>query len=407
MARILIINHYAGAPEYGMEHRSFYFAREWVRAGHDVLVAGASYSHLRRSNPVVEGASKRETLEGVDFVWLKTPRYQGNGARRVINMLAFMLRLRTTAREDIVTFNPDVVIASSTYTWDNWGAAYYARICKAKHIYEVHDLWPLSPKELGGMSVWNPFIFSLQLAENFACRRADHVTSLLPHAGPHLEAHGMAAHKFICIPNGIDPDEWSDRAPLPSAHRDALQNYKSKHDFVVGYAGGHGISNALDTFVAIAAALSPSIGFVSVGDGQEKQGLMERAKALGADILFLPSVPKACVPSLLEMFDVLYLGWKPSPLYRFGISPNKLFDYMMAGLPILHVVEAANDPVKDSQCGISVRPGDTEGCLRAIERLVRMSTEERKAMGDRGREYVLRNHSIPLLAQKFLRNAGS
>ncbi len=407
MAHILIINHYAGSPVYGMEFRSFYFAREWVRAGHKVLVIAASFSHLRASNPACKGTAKRETLDGVDFLWLKTPHYQGNGVRRVINMFAFLLRLRTTARQEIVRFKPDVVIASSTYTWDNWVAAHYANVCRAEYIYEVHDLWPLTPRKLGRMSAWHPFIVSLQLAENFACRRADHVISLLPHAKTHFEEHGMDAEKFAHIPNGVVPEAWLDPAPVPDAHMEAITAYRARHDCIVGYTGGHGVSNALDHLVSVAAASPSRIGFVCVGDGPEKERLMQRARTMGADILFLPPVPKACVPLLLSLFDTVYLGWADSPLYHFGISSNKLFDYMMAGVPILHVVDAANDPVADARCGFSVLPGDVEGCITAIEEVARLSPAERVAMGSRGREYVLHNHSIPLLAERFLSVCGT
>lgn len=101
-------------------------------------------------------------------------------------------------------------------------------------------------------------------------------------------------------------------------------------------------------------------------------------------------------------FDALYVGWKHRPIYRFGISPNKLFEYMMAGVPVVHAVEAANDPVQDAGCGVSVAPEDKDALCKGILSLLAMPEDDRKAMGERGRKYVLEHHSVPRLAKRFL-----
>ncbi|MYN21268.1 glycosyltransferase, partial [Rugamonas sp. FT107W] len=112
---------------------------------------------------------------------------------------------------------PDLVIASSTYPADIWPARRIARLAGARLAFEVHDLWPLSPMLLGGMSRWHPFILLMQAAEDYAYRHADTVISLLPHAAAHMAARGMAPHKLHVVPNGVDPDEWQGRpAPLPA-----------------------------------------------------------------------------------------------------------------------------------------------------------------------------------------------
>ena len=400
---ILLINHYAGSPQHGMEYRPFYFAREWVRAGHRVLIVAADFSHLRQVNPRIAGALAMETIEGIDYLWVKAPAYQGNGTARVRNMAAFIYRLRTACSRPIKLFAPDVVIASSTYTWDNWVAAHYARESGAKYVYEVHDLWPLSPMELGGMKPWHPFIWSLQKAEDFACREADVVVSMLPAAGAHLEAHGMGPDKFVHIPNGIAMEEWDAPAAVPTEHLEAIQEVRSRVCTVVGYVGGHALSNALDCLVdAGAEPLLADVAIVCVGYGAEKVRLQEKARALGSNVVFLPPVPKWAVASLLPLFDILYIGWANSPLYRFGISPNKLFEYMMSAVPIVHAVDAANDPVKESACGLSVEPGNEAVVRDGILELAALSPDARYAMGRRGREYVERHHDISALAQKML-----
>src|SRR5690606_29035917 len=114
------------------------------------------------------------------------------------------------------------------------------------------------------------------------------------------------------------------------------------------------------------------------------------------------SVPKDAVPRLLSYMDILYLGWHKSPLYRFGISPNKLLDYMMAAKPVIHSVTAANDMVSDAQCGISVPAERAELVVSAIESLHNKTREERERIGRRGREWVIANNDYKVLAQTFL-----
>jgi glycosyltransferase involved in cell wall biosynthesis/ribosomal protein S18 acetylase RimI-like enzyme len=401
--KILFINHYAGSPAHGMEYRTFYFAREWVRTGHQVLVVAASFSHLRQRNPSPEGLLTREPVEGVDYLWVRTPAYDGNGVARVINMAAFVAGLYTVCRKAIDAFKPDVVIASSTYTWDNWPAAYYAKRHRARYVYELHDLWPLSPMELGGMSRWHPFIWSLQRAENFACRKADTVISLLPAAKDHLVEHGMLASRFVYVPNGIVPEEWAACQPAPAEHVLAIEAFRQGKTCLVGYVGGHGLSNALDVLIEAGAdGRLQDVGIVCVGKGPEKERLEGKARALRSQVLFLGPVPKRSVPSLLQQFDVLFIGWARSPLYRFGISPNKLYEYMMAGVPILHAVQAANDPVREADCGLSVAPEDVQALCKGLLNLSGLDQQERRRKGANGKRYVEARHLISRLAEQFL-----
>ena len=150
-----------------MEYRPFYLAREWVRLGHKVTIAAASFSHVRTNPPNINGVVTREEIEGIRYFWLKTPRYDGNGIRRGINILTFVGRLLSHQNSLLVTGKPDVVIASSTYPLDIIPGYRMAKAFGAKLIFEVHDLWPLSLIELGKMSPKHPFVMFLQWAEKF------------------------------------------------------------------------------------------------------------------------------------------------------------------------------------------------------------------------------------------------
>lgn len=407
---ILLINHYAGSANHGMEYRPYYLAREWVRNGHSVRIIAADFSHLRSKQPLVTGDYTRENIDGIDYTWCTTPKYQGNGARRVLNMFAFLRRLYGL-KQELVKWKPDVVIASSTYPMDIWPARAIARVSGARLVFEVHDLWPLSPMELGGMSRWHPFIMLLQAAENYAYRHSDAVVSMLSKAIDHMVRHGMAPDKFRFIPNGVDVAEWNDASdPLPQEHIDAINVAKDRGSILVGYAGGHGLSNTLDQGMNAAEILqsrNEPVDFIFVGQGPEKVRLIALAKSKNlANAHFLPPIPKKSIPTLLASMDILYLGWGRNPLYRFGICPNKLMDYMMAGKPVVHAVSAANDPVAESGCGITVEPENPQAIADAVIRLKSISMAEREQMGANGRAFVLANHTYPVLAKRFLESVS-
>jgi len=404
---ILFVNHYAGSSTHGMEHRPYHLARQWVRQGHQVTVVAASFSHLRTTAPAIGGRVTEEWIEGIRYLWLKTPEYHGNGIRRAVNMFAFEWQLQRHCGRLVRDCSPEIVIASSPHPLIIFSCVRIARKAEARLVFEVRDIWPLTLLELGGMSAWHPFVALMQAAENYGYRRADRVVSLLPKADEHMRRHGMAAGKFVYLPNGIDVAQWqADASPLPAEHAEVLKRLREEGRLLVGYAGAHGISNALDVLLDAARLLEDRrLGFVLVGQGPEKDRLRARAEqAGGGHVVFLPPVATAAIPALLAAMDVLYLGWNRNPLYRFGISPNKLFDYMMAAKPVVHAVEAGNDLVAESGCGISCPPDDPAAIAAAIRDLIGRPSGELEAMGRRGRQYVIRCHDYCILARRFLKS---
>ena len=126
-----------------------------------------------------------------------------------------------------------------------------------------------------------------------------------------------------------------------------------------------------------------------------------RDEALSNVALHAP-IPKAQVPALLAAIDIAYIGWRRVPIYRFGIAPNKLMDYMMAGRAVLHSVEAGNDPVAEAGCGVTVAPQDTNAVVGGLLKMMNLAPAARAVMGARGHEFVLKRHTYPVLAKRFL-----
>jgi glycosyltransferase involved in cell wall biosynthesis len=402
---IVLVNHYAGGKQFGMEFRPYYLAREWKKQGHNVLIVAASFAHLRSKQPQVNGTVSRETIDGIEYLWLKTNTYEGNGIQRIINMMIFVYRLFFNLKDELksMNFNPDLFIASSTYPFDCVPLKKIADYFNAKLCFEVHDLWPLSPIEFGGYSKNHPFIMAVQWAEDYAYKNADFVVSLLPLAKSYMVSRGMKPQKFVYIPNGIVTDEWNNDESIPEEHLTLMNELKKKYKFLVGYTGSHGIANSLGSLVEAAKFLKDDVAIVFVGDGPEKINLIEKVKTDSLKhIYFLPPVAKKSIPPLLAKFDALYVAFQKQSLLRFGISPNKMFDYMMAEKPIIQAIEAGNNMVKEYSCGVDVEPENARSIAEGVERLDKMSVESRRELGINGKKAVLNFHDFRRLSTQFL-----
>jgi len=176
-----------------------------------------------------------------------------------------------------------------------------------------------------------------------------------------------------------------------------------KDKFIVGYAGTVGAANAIDSFLEASKFINKDdIFFVIVGDGQEKQRLQEIYKR--DNIVFLNAIDKKQVQSILKLFDVCYIGLKKKDIFKYGVSPNKLFDYMFSGKPILYAINSGqNNIVQIANCGITVKAENPEAIADGIMKLYNMSKEERKKLGENGKNYVVKYFNYEFLAGKLSR----
>lgn len=403
---ILYIFQSAGSPEYGMSFRPYYLSREWVKQGHSVAIIASSFHHLRQKNPIVTKDFQEEMIDGIRYVWLKGNKYSDSNLARVKNMASYVWKLQIHARKIARLYKPDVVIASSTYPLDNIPAHKIARIAGAKHCYEAHDIWPLSPMVIGGYSKRHPFIVVMQWAENYACKKADKLISLLWNSEEHYREHGLAPGKFACVPNGYSADEWSDSAaqqPLPEEHEKLFASLKGK--LIVGFAGGFAPSGALTTLIDAANLLrsEDGIAFVLVGKGPEKDNY-ERliSKYALTNVHILPAVPKKLVPAVIAKFDVAYMGGIHSVLHKYGTSYNKMTDYMLSGKPLIQAIDEPHSIVERVGCGIQVEAENPMLVANAISSLSKKTAEERLSIGMRGKQYAMKNLQWSSLASNFI-----
>ncbi|MBR4024761.1 MAG: glycosyltransferase family 4 protein [Firmicutes bacterium] len=399
---ILYIEHYAGSPEMGMEFRPYYLSEEWAKMGHNVTIIAGDYSHLRKKNPSVINDFTVENIDGIEYVWVRTGEYEGNGMARALTMARFVKKLYVNAGKIAKRWKPDLVISSSTYPLDTYPAQKIAKIAKAKYVHEVHDMWPSTLYEVGGMSKKHPFVVAMQIAENSAYKHCDKCVSLLPYAKDYMVRHGLKPEKFINIQNGVVEEEWIGSEKIPAIHEEFFNEHKG--EFIVGYFGGHALSNALDKALDLAKDMKDDeVTFVFVGDGVEKPGLVRRTEDEHiSNAFFLPPVPKKAIPDLLRHFDCSYMTGLPSPLYRFGLCLNKMYDSMMGGLPVILAFSAPDTPVRQYDCGYQCDPEDKDAVAGAIRKIKAMSEDERKKLGENGRKAILENFTYRKLAEQFI-----
>ena len=398
---ILLINHYAGSPEMGMEYRPYYLAREWTRLGHKVTIVAASYAHLRSKNPQVNEPLCEKITEKLRYVFIKTPHYTENDHKRYKNIYRFLKGLNHNVTELAEHYKPDIVIASSTYPLDIYPAKKIAAAAGARLVYEVHDIHPDSCIELYDYSPYHPIMLALGRAAKYAYKNADIVISVLPRVDLHMKKLGFSDEKFVFIPNGIEPAEKPQKQP--QRHIDLIERYREKGNFIVMYLGGFAPANALDELIESAKKAPKDVLYLLVGNGVHKTPLKRYARQNGLNnILYLDTVEKTQVSSILALADCLYIGALPLKVYKYGVGMNKMYDYMYSARPVICAMDVPENPIEKAKCGIIVQENTGEEIAEAIEKLREMTPKERSEMGARGRKYVEEHNMYSVLAQKFL-----
>jgi glycosyltransferase involved in cell wall biosynthesis len=387
-----------------MEFRNYYFAKEFVKRGYKVYIVTASYMHLFKKLPNIEGNFTFEKIDGINYVWVKVPKYsESTDKKRVLKWFLFTAKLFFLPLKKMQ--KPNFIIASPMAPFLAVPAYKLAKRFNAKFVYEVKDIWPLSIIELGNISPKNPLIRLMSWCEKFAVKRADLLVSSLQNYDEHLKNDLSVNRDFLWVNNGISLEEMSQIEPLSNE----IKKQVPKGKFIVGYTGTIGIANALEELLKVAQELKDNqdICFVIVGDGKEKENLLKKYGML-ENVVFIEPIKKSQVQSMLKLFDVCYIGLKRENLFKYGVSPNKLFDYMYSAKPVIYAIDSGkNDIVKLSNCGVSVEPENYKAIKEAILELYSMPKEQLELMGERGKSYVLEHFTYEKLADKFLKGLES
>lgn len=380
MPRLWLINQFANTPDLPGHTRQFEVAAALVRAGWEVEVFASDFNLTQRRYRRLQRPrlSMLEPIAGIRWHWLWVSPYRRNDWKRQLNMLMFclhlLLRLLPAALLGRLTGRaPDRILASSPQLPAAFTCLWIARLCRIPFVLEVRDLWPQVLIDQGGKRPSSPMVQLLAGMERQLYRHARLVVVLAKGAENYVLQRG--AQRTAWLPNGPDLDLFQSR-PLP----------EDRAEFIIIYAGAHGEANALEQVIEAARLLEAQqspVRFRLVGDGPEKQALIHQAAGL-ASVVFEPPVPKAEVPDLMAQADAILLSLRDVPLFRYGVSPNKLYDAYAIGRPVVSTVAGAiNAEIEEHGVGVTSEPGDPEALADAILRLARTSHLQRQTMAER------------------------
>lgn len=359
-------------------------ARYLSDMGHEVTVLAGGVSYLTGEGTGDDGwLGKQRDDRGVR-IW-RPFTYRGwhrSFVHRVFSFFSFMV---SSFLAGLTVPSVDLVWGTSPPLFQAVSAWLLARLKRAPFVLEVRDLWPLFAVEVGVLR--NQTLISLsRWLERFLYRRADWIVVNSPGFVEHVRARG--GDPVTLIPNGVDVAMFDPQA--------SGEDFRRKHSlgegFLVLYAGAHGLSNDLGVALEAASQLSDSeVELVFVGDGKEKAGLKQAAQAMGlTNVHFIDPIPKADMTEALAAADACLAILKPIEAYK-TTYPNKVFDYMAAGRPVLLAIDGViRQVVEEAGAGVFVAPGDPTKLAAAATQLASDPAKARQ-MGLNGRGYVERH----------------
>lgn len=365
MKNIWIINHYA-RPYQG---RHFKFAEKLIQRGYDVTVFAASSSYSKGQELINNKKEiyKYTVLNKVPFLFIKTSEYEGNGIQRIKNMVEFAWRLSRYKLKSKSDY-PDVIIGSSVHPL-TWSAAYkLSKRYDSKFIAETRDLWPetlIAMKRIKRKSVVAKLLYGL---ESFIYKKADSLIFTMPGGEDYIADRGIKAKNIININNGVDLKEYNSMKLTYKYHDEILED---KDKFKVVYTGSIGIANALIYVVKTARVIKEmgytDIVFVLYGDGYQRKELEDYVRKNNVDNIYIRGkVDKKYIPYLLSKSNLNIFTGQNIYLYQYGISLNKLFDYLASGVPTLSNIQCNYDVLEKYKCGITVNSGSIEKLVEGL-----------------------------------------
>ena len=390
------LSQYASTPDqqFTAQHD---LAKRLVEKGHRVTFFAAGFSHYKFKEIRLQPgeAWRADDYDGVRFVWIKTSPYSTNDWRRVLNICTYAWRAYRLARgwEE----SPDVIIGTTFHPLASLAACALSRSKRKPFVFEVKDLWPLSMIEFGRLRSKGLMARSLRLIEKRLARRAARIMTTLPGAADYYGRLGISRQKITWIPNGVELSRYAKLKPYSG---------QLSGSCTLVYAGGHVQASALDT-VLRAARIEQENGnkarFIFVGGGQEKPRLIQMAGDLKlGNVEFRDAVPKKDLFRVMEQADLFVVTMRNLPgLYRYGISFNKLCDYLASGRPVLFAGNTTNNVVEEFRCGMVVPPEDPNAFAAAIGKFINLSREERAEMGENAIRCARERFDIDMLAKRL------
>lgn len=357
MKKIWLFNHYAVPPQYYPLARTEYFAKFLDLSGFETKVFSASTAHNSDVNLIKDGRSFREeNVDGIDHVYLRSSNYKSNGLDRIINMLQYTWGL---FRNHSKFEKPDLIFASSVHPLTCYAGIRIARKYKIPCVIEIADLWPETLVEFGFLKRRSFIAQALYKLEKYLYRHADAIVFTMEGGAQYItemkwdQANGgpVDLEKVFHINNGIDLALYHENREKYIVEDEDLNN---RELFKVVYTGSLGFANEVGGLITVAEHLQDhkDIKLLVWGDGDHRKGLEKEAESKKLNnIAFKGKVDKKYIPHILSQSDVNIFFIKNNPLYRFGLSLNKLFDYLASGKPIISNYKEGYSILEKNHCG--------------------------------------------------------
>ncbi len=397
--KLLYFHQHFTTPKGASGTRSYEFARRLVARGHEVTMVCGSYG---AGDTGLSGEFRRGrrsgAVGGIRVIELHLPYSNADGFfLRSVTFLKFAARSVGIA----LTETYDLLFATSTPLTAAIPGIVARPVRRKPFVFEVRDLWPELPREMGVIT--NPVVlWTLGVLERAAYRMADHVIGLAPGIVEGIKARSAAGQSTTLIPNGCDLDVFvrddSPRQRIPGVAED---------DFVAVFTGAHGLANGLHAVLDAADELrkrnAGHIKLVFIGDGMQKRELEERAaREQLSNCLFLDPVPKRELAELMTSADVGLMILANVEAFYFGTSPNKFFDYIAAGIPVLcNYPGWVSEMLVEWDAGVAVPPDDPAAFAEALVALA-ADPDAVEQMGRRARKLAERQFDRNELAEQFV-----
>lgn len=395
--KILYFHQHFTIPSIGGGTRSYEFARKLIERGHEVtLVCGETAKlELPATN---ENGVYRGDVDGIDVIQINIPYSNSDGiAKRSLIFVKFAwkgIQIAMKEEYDLLFATSTPLTAGLPGIWMKW----FSRK-KRKFVFEVRDLWPELPKALG---MKNPFLlWGMKVLEKLSYKNADGCIGLSPGICEGIKK--IVPDKQVeLVPNGCDLEIFK-----PGKREDLQLEGVSPTDTVAVFTGAHGIANGLESVLDMASVLKHKgrndIKIAFIGNGKVKSDLVKRANDKGLDnCLFFDPVPKTILNKIVASADIGLMVLKNVPAFYYGTSPNKFFDYIASGLPVVNNYPGwLSDMINENNCGLVVPPDNAEAFAEALIELAD-SPEKRNVMGTNSRLLAEKQFSRDELAYKFV-----
>jgi len=387
---IWFFNHYAVPPQYYPLARPYHFARHLQKKGHKVTIFAASSVHLSEENLITNhSARKAQKIDGIRYVFLKARNYEGNGLQRILNFFDYTLRLFTQTKK----FNkPDVILATSVHPLTCAAGILLAKKYRCKCVVEIADLWPLTLVEYGAIKEKQLITKSLYALEHWIYKKADAIIFTMSGGKKYIADqgwdHDVDLNKISYINNGVDLDIYYDQEQKEKYPDSDLDD---KNVFKVIYTGSMGKANAMYDILDAADRLKTckNIRFLLFGGGYLEQELKEYCTRKKIEnVVFKGKVNKQYIPNILSKGNLNIMTGISDRISDYGLSMNKMFDYMASGKPTVSNIKTNFDILEINQCGVSVEPGDAEKLANAVYEFYKMSDTQYREYCTHAKEAV-------------------